>query len=152
AVPDIAMLEAIPVSPGEFAPATYHIRSKVQNAKACVWDFGDDRPLEILTDALENQDRLVTFKEPGGYVIKLAAVNGNQGVQKSDIVNVQVPPNGTITAILSVTDQATRVETVETPTPVSLALPPNPKEATQPINRQLYARRGFTILRHRLES
>jgi PKD repeat protein len=149
--PTIASLEATPVSPGAYAPATYRVRGKVQGAQVCVWDLGDDRPLEILTEGLDSQDRLVTFREPGAYVIRLAAVNGLQAVQKSEIVNVEVPPAGTVTALLTVADQATRVETVETSIPVSIALTPTAKDKTAALDRRLQARQGFAITAARLE-
>jgi PKD repeat protein/ribosomal protein S15P/S13E len=78
-------LEAVPVSAGSYAPATFKIMSKVKNAQLCVWDLGDDRPLEV-TNAQGNE-KMVTFQKPGGYVIKLAAVNGLDHDQKTEIVN-----------------------------------------------------------------
>src|SRR5919197_2762134 len=92
--PAILALDASPVSPGSYAPATFHVVSKVKNAQVCVWELGDDQPLEIQTDPAGTQDRMVTFARPGGYVIKLAAVNGDQAVEKSEIVNVLEPPPG----------------------------------------------------------
>ena len=51
-------LEAVPVSAGSYAPATFKIMSKVKNAQLCVWDLGDDRPLEV-TNAQGNE-KMVT--------------------------------------------------------------------------------------------
>src|SRR5438093_7249889 len=105
--PTIDMFEINPISPGAYAPATYRVSCKIKNAQLCVWDFGDDRPFQFETDVAGNQDRLVTFTKAGGDVIKLAAVNGKEAMQKSEIVYVDEPPRGTLTAILNVSEQAT---------------------------------------------
>src|SRR5262249_9670302 len=68
--PAILSLDVVPVSAGAYAPATFRVISKAKNTQLCIWDVGDDRPLEISTDSPENQERLVTFPKPGGYVIK----------------------------------------------------------------------------------
>ncbi len=148
--PAILGLEAIPVSPGAYAPATFRIVSKTKNTDLCVWDLGDDRPLEISNDAMAQLERMVTFTRPGGYLVKLAAVKGKQAVERSEIVYVNEPPAGTVTAILSVTDQATRVERTETPVTLAEAFPANSKEAVHRIDRQIPARQGFTISAARL--
>src|SRR5262249_1515729 len=97
------------------------------------------------------QDRLVTFTKPGGYVIKLAAVNGKEALQKSEIVYVDEPPKGALTAVLNVTEQATRVEKVETPVTVAESFNPQNKGTVQAINRQVSARQGYEITEARLE-
>src|SRR5205823_35193 len=113
--PAILALDVAPVSPGAFAPATFRVASKTRNTQLCIWDVGDDRPFEISADTPESQERLVTFPKPGGYVIKLAAVSGTQAVEKSEVVYVNEPPAGAVAVVLSVSDDATRVETVATP-------------------------------------
>lgn len=150
--PAILGLEAVPVSPGAFAPATFRVVSKAKNAELCVWDLGDGRPLEISSDSPNQQERMVTFDRPGGYMVKLAAVRGKQAVERSEIVYVNEPPAGTVTAILHVADQATRVETVETPVTVAEAFPPNTKEAVHRIDRPIPAQQGFTIKAARLQA
>src|SRR5262249_39365877 len=104
--PAILELDAQPVSPGCYAPATFRVVGKVKNAQVCVWNLDDDRPLEIMTEPSGSLDRLVTFQKPGGYVIKLAAVNGNQGVEKCEVVNVMEWPPGTATGVLEGADTA----------------------------------------------
>ena len=108
--PSIDSLEVTPLSKDSYAPATFRIHSQVKNAQLCVWDFGDEGPLEFSADVGKGQDRFVTFKKPGGYVIKLAAVNGDQAKERTEIIYVDEPPKGTVTAILSVSDQGTRME------------------------------------------
>jgi PKD repeat protein len=143
--PQILALDAYPVSAGSYAPATFRVLSKVKNAQVCIWDLDDDRPLEIVSDMLSSQDRLVTFSKPGGYVIKLAAVNGTQAVEKSEIVNVLEAPTGTLTAILNVTDEATRVETVSVPYVFMEAFPPHVQDAFHPFDKQAAARAGYQV-------
>jgi PKD repeat protein len=152
ATPEILSLDAYPVSAGSYAPATFRVVSKVKDAQVCVWDLDDDRPLEVVTEVPGSQDRLVTFPKPGGYVIKLAAVNGNQATEKSEIVNVLESPSGTVTAILSVTDQATRVEKVTTNYLFTETFPPQSREDAVAVSRQTPARPGHVITDVRLQS
>jgi hypothetical protein len=151
--PTILALDATPVSPGAYAPATFRVTSKSKNAQLCVWDLGDDRPLEISNEMLDNQERLVTFGKPGGYVIKMAAVNGREAVERSEVVYVNEPPTGSVVATLNVTDQATRVQTERTPYTFHETFPPYTKEDTCMIVRQVPAKQGdYEIIDVRLRS
>ncbi len=136
-------LEAVPVSAGSYAPATFRITSKVKNAQLCVWDLGDDRPLEV-TNA-NAQDKMVTFQKPGGYVIKLAAVNGLEHDQKTEIVNVLEAPEGTITALLTVSDTGINVEKTNRNGVFATTFLPEHTDSVFPFERQLAARPNFTI-------
>lgn len=149
--PEILSIEVDAVSPGAYAPATFRVQSKTRNAELLIWNLSDDRPLEISMESPNQQERLVTFPKPGGYMIKLAAVAGRQAVERSEVVYVNEPPNGTVSVILNVADQATRVERVETTVPVSLAFPPDSKDAVLGIDRQIPARQGYEILEARLQ-
>lgn len=143
--PAVVSLEAIPLTPGGYAPATFRLLGKTKNAKLCVWDPGDERKLEFSTEATDNQDRLITFPKAGGYVIKLAAVNGEQAAEKTTIVNVDEPPAHCCTAVVTVTDQGTRVDRVEKTIPVTANFPPNARDNTYHFERQVPAWRGFQI-------
>ncbi len=136
-------LEAIPVSAGSYAPATFKIMSTVKNAQLCVWDLGDDRPLEV-TNA-KAQERMVTFQKPGGYVIKLAAVNGLEHDQKTEIVNVLEPPEGTVTALLTISDSGINVEKTNRNGTFSTTFLPEHSDPVFPFERQLAARPNFTF-------
>src|SRR5262245_2851496 len=150
--PQIKALDAFPQSPGSYAPATFRIKSEVKNAKVCVWDFDDDRPLEIVSDCSGGLDRLVTFEKPGGYVIKLAAVNGNHAVEKTEIVNVLERPAGMVTAVLTVTDQATQVETLSTPFSFVEQFPGQQKQDVYHFEKLAPARQGYEIKEVRLQN
>src|SRR5262249_28861200 len=141
--PLISSLEAVPLSPGSYAPATFRVVSKVKNAAVCVWDLDEaEKPLEVVTDPSNNLDHLVTFKQAGGYVIKLVAVNGTKSTQRSEIVNVLEPPGGTITATVSVTDDATRVKTEMSSYIFTQNFPADCKDNVARIDRQVPARHG----------
>jgi PKD repeat protein len=150
--PVIEGLEVISVSPGDYAPATFRVVSKAKNADLAIWDFGDDRPLEVNADTPNGQDRFVTFEKPGSHKIKLAAVSGKQAVVKSAIVNVLPPPAGTLTAFLNVTDQATRVEKRPTSVCIPLQFPAQSKADVEPFSREIPARAGFDIAEARLDA
>ncbi len=148
--PAILSLEAVPVSGNAYAPATFRISCKTSNAQLCVWSYDDDRPLEFL-DPAHSEDRLVTFPKAGGWVVKLAAVNGSQAVERSTVVSVEEPPRGVATALLTVTEQASRVERIETPITVVESFAALSRSTLQPINRTLPARQGYEIASARLE-
>jgi PKD repeat protein len=105
--PQVASLQAEAISPGSFAPATFRLIGKVKNAQLCLLDFGDERPPEVLSGA--NADRLVTFKEAGGHIVKLTAINGPRVDTKTEIVNVEEAPTGTVSAELKISDTAHRL-------------------------------------------
>jgi PKD repeat protein len=149
--PAISAFEIVPVSPGAYAPATYRIVSKVENAQLSIWDLGDDRPLEVTAEKDSAAQKMVTFENPGAFVVKLVATNGAQYAVKSDIVQVNVPPPGAVTAVLSVNDQAMKLEKVNTPYTFSGAFPPSSREAVYRIDRQVPAQPGFEITDIRIQ-
>jgi hypothetical protein len=148
--PAILALDAVPITPGAYAPATFRISSKVKNAALCVWDYGDERPLEFTTPDQEGE-KLVTFSSPGSWVVKVAAVNGTEAAERTAIVYVDVPPRNAVTAILHVAEQATQVQRVETKEMIVESLVPNSKNSVQPINRLIPARQGYEIVAARCE-
>jgi hypothetical protein len=149
--PQIVTLEVDPVSPGSYAPATFRVVSKTRNADLVIWSLSDDRPLEINADGTDLHERLVTFPKPGGYLVKLAAIGCRQAVERSEIIYVNEPPEGSVAVILHVSDQATRVESLETTVPVSLAFPPDSKGDVYPVDQRVPSRQGFEILEARLQ-
>ena len=70
------------------APATFKVATEVKNAQLAVWDLAEGRPLEVGPASAGRVERLVTFEKPGGYLIKLAAFNGQQHEEKSLAINV----------------------------------------------------------------
>lgn len=144
--PRIEGLEVVPVSPGSYAPATYRLTAKVSNAQVCVWDFGDGQKFDVSMNPSGAQERTVTFANPGGYVVKVAAVQGTQVAQKSEVVNVLDPPSGALTAVLKLSEKATRVESLP-PTSYTFAeaAPPNATAASFAVNRRMPASAGYEI-------
>ena len=149
--PAIVSLDVIPVSPGSYAPATFRLISRTKNASLCVWDTDEDRPLEIVTDPTEEQDRLVTFSQPGGYMVKLAAVNGKQAKEKSVIVQVLEPPSGAVTAVMHVTEAMTRTTTAERAVTVTETFTAA-QGGIQAISRQIPANQGHEISAVRIDN
>src|SRR5207245_2059770 len=121
--PEILSLHAVSISEGDYAPATFRVESKLKNAELCVWNFDDEHPLEI-SDPAASRVRFVTFTKPGGYSIKLAAINGKQAKEKTTIVYVNEPPAGALAAVLSISDVGTRLEKLERAETIPLAFPP----------------------------
>jgi PKD repeat protein len=149
--PAIDQFEVKPVA-GSYAPATFCISSKVKNAQVCIWDLGDDKPLEITSASLENQNRVITFDKPGGYEVRLVAVNGTQHKEMSEIVQVECCPKGMVTAIVTTTDQATHVETMANDFTFCESYPPRATEGVFHVDRQAPAKSGYEITDVRLAS
>jgi PKD repeat protein len=146
----ILALEAEPVSRGSFAPATFRLHTQVQGAQMLIWDLGDDRDIEV-TDPGQGTDRLVTFSKPGGYVVKLAAINGAQHDQKTEIVTVMEPPADSVTVVLTARDQLTRLETRNQPVTFGIAFPTDHDDTVFPITGNAAASPGFTIKEVRIQ-
>jgi PKD repeat protein len=149
--PVLTTLEAASISAGTYAPATFRVTAKSKNAELLVWNLGDDLPLQVETDSPDHQERLVTFDKPGGYVIKVAAVNGKQAVERNEVVWVNEPPTNSVAVILNVTDQATHVETLRALQTVCESFPPNSTEPVWQFERQLPARPGYEITTAQLQ-
>ena len=145
AAPTIDQLEITPVSPGSYVPATFRILCKIRNAQTCIWAVGDDRPWEIINESLNNQERYVTFDKPGGYEIKIVAISGKLNSTKSDIAQVNCCPKEMITAVLTTTDQANRVETLPMPYTFAKNFPPDVIGDVHPFDYQALARPGYEI-------
>ena len=86
--PAIEKFTVTSLKPDLTAPVTLRVESAVKNASLSIWSAGDVRPLEIMQDPAANQDRLVTFTEPGTYSIRLVAVNGKEAVEKTEKITV----------------------------------------------------------------
>jgi PKD repeat protein len=141
----VVSLEAVPISPGGYAPATFRLTSKLSNAQLCVWDLGDEQPMEVVTGPGEGQDRLVTFRRPGRHLIRLAAVNGPNNDQKSQTVTVQPPPAGALTAMLTVSDSATQVDSVTHQHVFAASFPPQQTGNSYHFECQAAAQTGYSF-------
>jgi PKD repeat protein len=152
APPVVEAVDVVPISPDAYAPATFKVSSRVKNAQLCIWDIGDDRPLEISSDVAGPIEKLVTFKKPGGYVIKLVATNGTQAKEHSEIVYVNEPPTGAISAVLTVSETATRVESLEREYTFGISFPEEVNESRYRFEKQARARQGYEIVDVRVKT
>ncbi len=105
--PRVVRLEAERVSPGDGVPALFKVTAQTENAPLCIWDTGDDRPLETVADDTASQVRLVQFDKPGAYAIRLAAVNDDKIDKAKTVVVVKDRPAGGVGVMLSWTDAGT---------------------------------------------
>lgn len=143
--PQIVSLEAVPLSPGSYAPASYRLISSVKNAQVCVWDLGDDRPLEVVTDT-NTMAPVVTFPRSGGYIVKLAAVNGSKYDERTEIITVMEPPQGALKAVISVVDRGVRRETRNQNVTFGVPYPPENKGNSFSFDREILAPTGYRIV------
>jgi PKD repeat protein len=143
--PAIDSIDVTPISPGAFAPATFRVCCKVKNAQLCIWDLGDSDTLEITDDIAGCEDKFVTFSKPGGYVIKLVATNGAAHSERSEVVNVNEPPPGTLAAVLTVNDHATRVETSNQSFTYEATFPSSLKDTLYRFEKLAPAKMGYEL-------
>ncbi len=148
--PVIEAFQVVPIRADCTAPATFRIVSKIKNAETCILALGDDRPLEFLPDPAAAQDRLVTYKEPGYFTIKLVALNGKQTAEKSEMVFVNLGETGQPTVTLQVTYEAVQVERLERTYNVPIGFPPQWQENAYPFRVEQKADLGFEIREARL--
>ena len=146
APPSVEAIEVTPLSSESYAPATFRVTCRVKNAPLCIWSLGDDQPFQITNDGSPVQDRLVTFNKAGGYIIKVAAVNGKQVKEGSEIVCVNEPPKGTIAAIMNVSEQATLVESIKVPFVFEETWPAAVKDKSYNFDRRAPSRPGFEVV------
>jgi PKD repeat protein len=132
---------------GDYAPATFRVVTTVNNAELCVWELGT-KALEFSPDTANgNQERLITFKEPGTHVLKLAAYNGKQAIEKSQTVVVKKAPAGLMTATVDVSYEAVLVEQKETTPIVQLRFPMEQKGDVASVTQPIAADLGFEIIK-----
>jgi hypothetical protein len=142
--PRVESLEAIPLSAVSYAPATFRLACKVSGALVCVLDHGDGQPVEVSTDLAANQDHMITFPAAGDHVVKVVALNGTQHDEKTALVKVVEAPSGHVTAVLTVTDQATRIDVVNRQVNLTCAPADRTAKASK-IARTEFASTGSTI-------
>jgi PKD repeat protein len=132
--PKIVSLQAVRVSLGAGAPAAFKVTAKTENAPLCIWDVGDNRPMEVVSDGTASLERVVMFEKPGNYVIKLAAVNDNVVAQATAPVAVQDAPAGSVSVVLTTTDSGTSVKTRTVPCTFSNTFRPDAKGDVCPLS------------------
>jgi hypothetical protein len=108
-----------------FAPATFRVVGKVKNAELCVWSDGPGQPMQVQPKPPDEQERYVTFTRPGSYTLRLAAVQGTQVVERSEVVKVEAPRPGVAMAVLNVTREMARMETTRQHTNIPVEWPAN---------------------------
>jgi PKD repeat protein len=143
-LPSINTFDVVPVA-GDCAPATFRLVTEVKNASLCVWAV-NSRALEFSPDTANgHQERFVAFKEPGTHIVKLAAYNGKQQVEKTATVVVKKAPAGFMTATVAVTYEAVLVEQKNTSPYVQLRFPADQKSDVATVSEAIAADMGFTI-------
>jgi PKD repeat protein len=144
--PKIVAFNAIPVSTGSFAPATFKLVGKVENAQTVFLDYGDERPYEVITDHSENFETIVSFPKARRYTVHLAAINGKLSEQQTTSVVVEKPPDNSLSAMLTVTDEALHLETKSLTATFNAAFPTGSRDATCPVQCEVRARPGHTLV------
>lgn len=144
--PKIVSLQAIPLSAGSFAPATFKLIGKVENAQTVFLDFGDDRDYQVISEHPENFETIVCFPKARKYNVTLAAINGKLTEQKKETITVAAPPVNSLTAMLTVTDEATHLETTPRTATFNATFTADAREAVSPFRSELHSRSGHTLV------
>jgi PKD repeat protein len=143
--PQIAAFDAAPLHKHAFAPATFRLVSQVANADTCIWSYGDREP-EVFGQSANPSERLVTFKQPGTYAVKLIALSGKKAAEATKFVVVQERPKNQAMVQLTVTDELTRVDRQSPLKYVHLDFPPQTQGNAYSFDRVLQAAKGFQIV------
>lgn len=146
--PTIDAFDVTPLSPEGYAPATFKVSSKFKNANLCVWAFGHEYPLEIVPAANTSPERLVTFKQPGTHVIKLAVSNGKDVIERTQVVKVTSAPKDVPVAFLIISQEAVQVEIKETRPIIAYDFPSNVKDATYKFSRDIPIEGGYEVTKY----
>jgi PKD domain len=149
--PGIAALDVVPVSPGVYAPATFRISSKVQNADLCIYEFGEGYPLKVVNEPANEPEQMITFRRPGNHTVRLVAVNGKKTVERNQVVRVNPPPAGMVSVKLIAAAQATRVEKSPRPEIVTVSIPPDFRDTVYSFDRIIRPQQGCIIASAKLE-
>ncbi len=144
-LPSIDSFQVEPLEPNRFAPATFRLTSQLTNSDLCIWACCKNHRLEVIPDPPMHQERYVTFPKPGTYTIKVAAVQGNHIVEKSQNVTVQPPRKHSVVAIVKVKDQAVRVKSLVHPKAVRISVPPGFREPVYSFREEIFPQQGFWI-------
>lgn len=139
--PQIAGFTVQPVSSGNMAPATFRLTADVQHADHVVWDLGDGR-VEV-AEGGGKIERLVTFDKPGSFPVQLVAHNGKTAAKQSAAVKVDSPPDGTLIAVLTITDGGAKVERTSRSETLAIAAA---KDKGNNFSKTLAAKPGSTFV------
>ena len=145
AMPAITLFEAAPISSDRTAPATFRFIAQTANAERCLWDFGGDKPLEVATESLGKQERLMTFTAAGQRVIQITAINGAAAVRRAITIQIDPQRQDTLVARLRVTDRGTHTEKRQQTESVPITLMKQSRSAVA-IDRKVSPRHGAKIL------
>jgi PKD repeat protein len=143
--PQIAAFDVVPLHKHAFAPATFRVVNQVANADTCIWSYGDREP-EVFGPTANPNERLVTFKQPGTYSVKLIALCGKKATEMSKYVVVQERPKGQAMVQLNVTEATSRVERTAPVWQVPIDFPPQCPDSAYSFERVHPAKRGFQIV------
>ena len=111
AQPHVISLTAERVGNSDYAPVTYHITAKTENAPLCILEPGVAGKDEAVNDGTASFDRFVTYDKPGNHTIKLRVVNGTATVCQTQVVTVQGAPAGAIQVALTAIESGTELKT-----------------------------------------
>jgi PKD repeat protein len=149
--PAIDTLDAVPLCPDCYAPATFQVTAKVKNADLCVYDLGGQQSMKVISDPANAPAQMAMFSRPGAHTIRLLAISGKKTVEKTQVVNVKAPPRGLASAVLTVTDQATQLDRLAVVETIAESFPTNVSANIVKIDRVIQARAGFTITEAKLQ-
>lgn len=143
----IDAFEVQPLQPESYAPATFRITARVNHAEQCIWACGSEQPIEVVFDPAVNAERYVTFKRPGFHMVRLAALQGRNVVQKQALVKVASPPANMVMAVLNVTHEAVRIEKTKQPRNLKIVFPEQSKDTVYKFHEEIKAWTNSTILK-----
>ena len=120
------------------------LQTKIGNLNTEVQKF---TPFQKELQSYEEQKKVVTLKEAGKHVLRLAAFNGKQSVERIETVVVKPAPVGMVTATVAATFEAVLVEQKETSAIAQLRFPTDQKGNVATVSHSTAAGPGFEIVK-----
>ncbi len=145
--PSIASMTVEPIA-GTVAPAMFRVKCETKNVKQIMMFSGlaSQKPEIVPTSGTFTKD--VLYDSPGRYGLQLFGMNGEAVDMKYNIVSVEAPRPGVISAIARVSDSGSRMERKVAVVNTTIKVPEKPSGA---FERVIVPESGFMFNEVKLE-
>ena len=146
--PSIASMTVEPIA-GTVAPAMFRVKCETKNVKQIMMFSGlaSQKPEIVPTSGTFTKD--VLYDAPGRYGLQLFGMNGEAVDMKYNIVSVEAPRPGVISAIAKVSDSGSRMERKAVVVSTAIRVPEKPTGA---FERVVVPESGFLFNEVKMEA
>jgi PKD domain len=146
--PTIASLTVEPIA-GTVAPAMFRVKCETKNVKQIMMFSGNPAQKPELLPTNGSFVKELLFETPGRFGVQLFGINGEAVDMKYNIVNVEAPRPGVISAIAKVSDSGSRLERKASLVSTTIRVPEKP---TGTFERIVLPESGFQFGETKLEA